>query len=69
MHIGWSWAMMRQNLPIENLIAKASVEQRCILGFPKPGHSYWTPMTIAAVAARYEALGMDMTPYVKAINQ
>jgi hypothetical protein len=69
MHIGWAWAMMRKNLPVEKMIAKATVEQRCILGFPKPGHSYWTPMTIAAVAARYEALGMDMTPYVKAIKQ
>ena len=60
---GWSWAMYRRPAVMERLIATSSVEQRCVLGFPKPGHPYWTPETIAAVAARYGAYGMDMTPY------
>jgi len=65
-HIGWAWAMMRKGLPMERLIANASVEQRSVLGFPKPGHPYWTNQTLLAVAARYEKLGMDMTPYIDA---
>ena len=64
---GWSWAMYRPSWVMERLIAKASVEQRCILGFPRPGHSYWTQETIAAVQARYGALGIDMTPYAHAL--
>ena len=65
-HIGWAWAMMRKGLPMERLIANASVEQRCLLGFPKPGHPYWTDQTLLAVAARYEKIGMDMQPYIDA---
>ncbi len=65
---GWSWAMYRPSLVMERLIARASVEQRCVLGFPRPGHSYWTQATIAAVQARYGALGIDMTPYQHALT-
>jgi hypothetical protein len=32
-----------------------------VLGFPKPGHLYWTEETLAGVAARYP--GLDMTPW------
>ena len=48
---------------MEKLIARATVEQRTVLGFPEPGHDYWTPHTLAAVKARYESFGIDMTPY------
>ena len=48
---------------MEKLIAKATVEQRTVLGFPAPGHDYWTAYTIAAVEARYAPFGMDMSPY------
>jgi len=34
-----------------------------VLGFPKPGHSYWTRGTLDAVRARLEPWGMDMAPY------
>jgi hypothetical protein len=64
---GWSWAMYRPSWVMERLIVKASVEQRCVLGFPRPGHSYWTQETIAAVQARYGSLGIDMTPYAHAL--
>ena len=69
MHIGWAWGMMRKGLPIERLVANASVEQRCVMGFPKPGHQYWNKQTLLAVAARYEKLGMDMKPYADAITE
>ncbi len=63
LHAGWAWKMYRRGMVLERLIARASVDQRCVLGFPAPGHSYWTPDTIEAVGARYEPLGMDMAPY------
>ena len=54
---------------MERLIATASVEQRCVLGFPAPGHDYWSAETIAAVEARYAALGIDMSPYRQALRR
>lgn len=55
--------MYRRSQYLEKLIANASVEQRCVLGFPAPGSPYWTPETVAAVEARYAPYGMDVTPY------
>ena len=63
LHPGWSWSMYRPDQFMEKLIARASVDQRSVLGFPAPGSPYWTEATIAAVAARYQAHGIDMTPY------
>jgi hypothetical protein len=65
---GWAWAMYRPSRVMERLLAEASVEQRCVLGFPRPGHAYWTPETIAAVEARYGGLGFDMEPYRRALT-
>jgi len=65
LHTGWSWAMYRPSGVMERLIAEASVEQRCVLGFPAPGHPYWTEETLAAVGARYGAYGMDLSPYAR----
>lgn len=64
---GWAWAMYRPTLQMERLIAGASVDARCLLGFPAPGSPYWTQATILAVAARYGSLGMDITPYESAL--
>ena len=47
---GWSTA-----------IAAMTVRQRDLFGFPPPDSAYWTPATVAGVAARYPA--MDMAPY------
>ncbi len=68
LHTGWAWAMYRRSLPMERLIARASVEQRCVLGFPAPGHPYWTPETVTAVGARFGPLGMDMRPYENPVS-
>lgn len=43
------------------LMPRASVRERDLFGFPRPGNEYWTEQTLADVAARYP--GMDMTPY------
>lgn len=63
LHAGWAWAMYRPSRVMERLVATASVDQRCVLGFPAPGHRYWTPATLAAVEARYGPLGFDATEY------
>ena len=42
-------------------MAGASLQERELLGFPKPGDSYWTEETLAGVAARFPE--MDMGPY------
>jgi hypothetical protein len=68
LHPGWSWAMYRRSRVMERLIASATVEQRCVLGFPAPGHAYWTAQTIGAVGARFGAHGIDMTPYEEALE-
>ena len=65
---GWAWAMYRPGRSMERLVATATVEQRCVLGFPPPGHAYWNEQTLAAVEARYGPLGMDLTPYARAIG-
>jgi hypothetical protein len=46
---------------MKRFIQQATPRQREMLGFPPPGHPYWTPQTLAAVAARYPR--MDITPY------
>lgn len=55
--------LTQSDLSFERLIARASLEQRAVLGFPQPGSDYWCAETIAAVEARYGVYGMDMTPY------
>lgn len=68
LHPGWAWAMYRAGLKMEHLIGSATVDQRSVLGFPKPGHPYWTPQTVAAVTARYLAFGFDPAPYAAALT-
>ena len=67
LHPGWSWSMYRRDKLMERLVAEASVSQRGVLGFPLPGHAYWTPETVAAVEARYRPFGIDMAPYRDAL--
>ncbi|MEM7341261.1 MAG: phytanoyl-CoA dioxygenase family protein [Actinomycetota bacterium] len=45
-------------------MARMTVRERDLFGFPKPGDRYWNAETLAAVAARYP--GMDMNPYREA---
>jgi len=45
-------------------VGHASVRQLTVLGFPEPGHPYWTAETLAGVGARYPAL--DLTPWARA---
>jgi hypothetical protein len=43
------------------VMPQASVRERDLFGFPRPGDGYWNEQTLAEVATRYP--GMDMTPY------
>ncbi len=63
LHTGWAWSMYRRSQVMERLVATASVEQRCVLGFPPPGHAVWTEEMLEAVEARYGPLGFDVGPY------
>ena len=67
MHQGWAWELHHRN--IQMMMATISVEQRTVLGFPKPGHHYWNEQTLLALAARYGALGFDMKPYIDAYHK
>ena len=59
--------MYRRGQRMERLIGSATVEQRCVLGFPAPGHPYWTREMLAAVTARYLPFGFDPAPYASAL--
>ena len=47
-----------------DFVQQASVRQLTVVGFPVPGHRYWTEETLAGVQARYPRL--DMTPWAAA---
>ena len=47
-------------------VESATAEQRTAMGFPPPGHPYWTKETIAGVSARYPS--MDMNPYERKVS-
>ena len=55
------WADRSFSDPWVDFVARATPRQLRTLGFPPPGHPYWTPETLAGVALRYPAL--DLTPW------
>ncbi len=67
LHVGWAWLAYRKDKFLERLIARCSLDQRAVLGFPQPGSDYWCDETVAAVGARYGVFGMDMAPYREAL--
>lgn len=40
---------------------RATMRQLLLFGFPPPGHPFWTPETLAAMAVRYP--GLDLSPW------
>lgn len=44
-----------------HFVDQATPRQLAVLGFPPPGHAFWTPATLSAVALRYP--GLDLTPW------
>lgn len=57
--VGWSAQAIRPEFA--RWVAQATPEERTMLGFPEPGHRYWTAETLAGVSKRYP--DMDMSPY------
>jgi hypothetical protein len=47
-----------------HFVGRASQRQLTVLGFPPPGHPYWTVETLAGVAGRYPML--DLAPWREA---
>ncbi len=45
-------------------VGGATPRQLTVLGFPAPGHPFWTDETLAGVAARYP--GLDLSPWASA---
>ena len=60
---GWVREMYDPDTYVERLFPILTVDQRSALGFPAPGHPYWTQTSFAACKARWEPMGMDMSPY------
>ena len=50
-----------EDMAWHRFVPRATERQLTVLGFPAPGHPYWTPETLAGVAARYPRL--DLTPW------
>ncbi len=44
-----------------SFVDRAPPEQLELFGFPTPGHPFWTPQTLEALALRYP--GLDVTPW------
>ena len=59
-----AWPSSAEGLPWHRVVHGATLRQLLLLGFPEPGHPYWTPATLRGVAARYP--GLDMAPWQRA---
>jgi hypothetical protein len=59
-----SWAFKGFMPEWHKFVNGAHPRQLCALGFPAPGHPYWTSETLDGVAARYP--GLDMDPWRRA---
>ena len=61
-----AWPFKGLTAAWHNFVQGASVRQLTAVGFPEPGHLYWTEQTLAGVKARYP--GLDMSPWRAAFD-
>jgi hypothetical protein len=61
-----AWAFKGFSPEWHNFVQASNPAELALLGFPKPGHPYWTHDTIRRVNARYP--GLDMTPWHAALS-
>ena len=54
-----------EDMSWHRFVPRATERQLTVLGFPAPGHPYWTAQTLAGVAARYPLL--DLLPWREAL--
>jgi Phytanoyl-CoA dioxygenase (PhyH) len=59
-----AWAF-HHTKPWARIFDHATPEQLACFGVPRPGHPYWTPLTLERAQTRYP--GWDLTPYREAI--
>jgi hypothetical protein len=59
-----AWPGAAESMAWHRFMQGPSVRQLSMLGFPPPGHPYWTVETLRGVAARYPML--DMAPWREA---
>ena len=55
------WAVQSYTHAWVDFVSRAGARQLQTLGFPPPGHPYWTPETLAGMALRYPKL--DLRPW------
>jgi hypothetical protein len=59
--MGWqAWPHEGLKGELRQFVEQATVEQLTVIGFPKPGHAYWTERTLDGVQARYPKLDMSV---------
>jgi phytanoyl-CoA dioxygenase PhyH len=56
-----AWANQSHEPAWYSFVARASLRQLLLFGFPPPGHPFWTEETLAAMALRYP--GLDLAPF------
>jgi len=61
-----AWPSAAEGMAWHRFMQTPTVAQLTVLGFPGPGHPYWTEETLRGVAARYPLL--DMTPWRRALD-
>jgi hypothetical protein len=54
-----AWATKSFSPEWSRFVSRASPRQLQALGFPAPGHPYWTPETLAGMALRYPRLDLS----------
>jgi len=56
-----AWPVKGFSAEWHNFVQQATPRQLTVLGFPPPGHAFWTDETLAGVASRYP--GLDLSPW------
>ena len=65
--MGWrAWPHEGLTPEMRHFVQQATVEQLTVIGFPRPGHPYWTRRTLDGVQLRYPEL--DMSEYRAAVE-
>jgi hypothetical protein len=54
-----AWPFKGFSMEWHNFVQQATPQQLTALGFPAPGHPYWTHETLAGVAGRYPDLDLE----------
>jgi hypothetical protein len=61
-----AWPFKGFSVEWHNFVQQATPRQLTALGFPAPGHAFWTDETLSGVASRYPEL--DLTPWRAALQ-